>query len=320
MFKGNFGVTCMEIPDMNRSGATIRKHGAVVQGHNCTVYGDGCVINGHNCTVHGNGCIINGHNCTVYGKNTIVNGHNCTLDHQPAINNGLNTTVRSKTGSVTVKDKVTNKAVSNMLSVKKPKYDITLSNVNGMTFNNSRFGTQFGANSVQHIHTTPGGAVFSFSDTNSNVFTNFSGDGGLNIIGEGVSIMRTGNEQRIRMPSGEHIVLNDKILHFGPNATEDIVFVGERQVAGPSAVVEDTAKEKKEEPELTIPALKPGEKAERPEDECIICMENKIKTVYVPCGHSYACIACVHESKKANKLECQLCKKVPTMVTELFSK
>jgi hypothetical protein len=43
------------------------------------------------------------------------------------------------------------------------------------------------------------------------------------------------------------------------------------------------------------------------DDRCVICLDNKIRTVLVPCGHAIMCFGCANEWIKVGTKECPIC-------------
>lgn len=62
----------------------------------------------------------------------------------------------------------------------------------------------------------------------------------------------------------------------------------------------------------TFPTLKTDDtKAEPDEKVCAVCLENKVGTHFMPCGHVVMCRTCVMEAERVRttpRLACPLCK------------
>lgn len=63
----------------------------------------------------------------------------------------------------------------------------------------------------------------------------------------------------------------------------------------------------------------------RVESACVICMSNRIKTVFLPCGHTALCLSCSREyasrelARVNPKLECVICKQPIAQIKQIFT-
>lgn len=81
--------------------------------------------------------------------------------------------------------------------------------------------------------------------------------------------------------------------------------------------------EKIKEVKIIIPAEDPEEKVINPdnykeEEICSICMERKINTVIVDCGHRCTCVTCCQNFKEQNKPLCPICRKDITHIIKTY--
>jgi len=56
----------------------------------------------------------------------------------------------------------------------------------------------------------------------------------------------------------------------------------------------------------------------KPEEICNICMERKINTVIVDCGHRIFCISCSHQYKDDASPTCPICRKGITHIIKIY--
>ena len=265
----------------------ISKSNFIIHKNDIFIIGNNNKVNGNNNIVYGNNNVTNGKNNIMYGNNNIANGKKSTSDENDK--------------KVTIEDDFTTNFFGNSKSQQK-RGEINCPNI-------TMYGDNISGDNITICH-----------DISTDLFGNNkpkqkrSSNINIPLFGSSYCFPNGGTTIngliRIHKPSIEPIKFNNQDIQ---NSNQPINL----------PPIKATNEEKKEGKKITFPNMKNESIVEDSYSGslCIICLEKKPSTVFIPCGHVQMCIACVHIYGKKSQYEniiCSCCQKPVIYVTELF--
>ncbi len=246
-------------------------------------------------SINANHSVVNGYHCTITGNHNTINGSSNNVSGNHNIINGFRNNVKGNHNTV-YGDNNDIKGIRN--------------NVRGGNNNTSSLSSNGPIKTISKI--PGGGSVFiqrgdgvttlNVGGAIGSISGGFSGtiDGGIVVNGgsmDGVAVAtRSPSAHRtVNVNSGIGVIYGNNVsTHWGG---DDGIRLNQSSPIQP----------KPEDLIDKLPEHK-DEKADTPEMECAICMDNKRAISFLPCSHSTWCHSCVKPLIKDNKLECPTCR------------